>query len=477
MSERKVTLVLVAIFILGAAARLFALALDGPQHPDEFFQYLEPAWRHLTGAGVETWEWRRGVRSWALPGYNGSWMALLFALGVLDGVKVVTLMRLHWALLSLALVWAGWRGGLLLARGLVPPGNEGSDAAPAGWQGGVGAALLCALFPLLARFSVHTLSELAATLCLVVALVMTGELATVPAGRGKAVWTGVLYGLGVGLRVQYAPLALVGGLWLLTGRRFRQLGWVMAASLAPVLMFGIVDRVTWHGFFASYVRYVEFNLFEGGAASFGTLPITWYGSQFLHRLPYGFAVLALAGLLGIRASWPFLSAALGVLVLHTVQPHKEERFLMLFWPLALIAAGGCIGAWAARASSEKARWPRAAWLRSSVAGALILGILLDGALHCRGNDFDLPPARYPAQAWVGHQPDVTGLLYDEPLYVGGYAWFGRTVPQVQFQAGLLANPIFSHVLVGRDSDAARTTERAGFSVLYTSGDFVILRRQ
>jgi hypothetical protein len=165
-----------------------------------------------------------------------------------------------------------------------------------------------------------------------------------------------------------------------------------------------------------------------------------------------------------------------VVVLHSVQAHKEERFVMLVWPLVLVAAGGCLGAWVARATRERARWPRSPRLRAGFAAVVVAGILLDGGLHCRGNDFDLPPARYPAQAWVGHQADVTGLLYDEPLYVGGYVWFGRTFPQLQFEAELLDNPLFSHVLAGRDSQPARLAEGAGFSVVHIEGDFVVLRR-
>jgi GPI mannosyltransferase 3 len=490
MTRRRLTLALATVFVLGLAARVVALAFENPHHPDEFFQYLEPAWHHLTGAGVETWEWRRGVRSWALPGYNGAWMALLLQLGVRDGVLIATLVRLHWALLSLVLVWAGWRGGMLLARRLgaqAPVPSESTtesvtesvtDLAPAGWQGGLAGALLCAGFPWLVRFATHTFSEMASTLCLVVAMVLAGELveAVPPRRYRKAIAIGVLLGLGVGLRMQYGPVALVLGLWLLVGRRFRQFAVVVLASIVVLLGFGLLDFLTWKSFFASYVRYVQFNILEGGAATFGTLPMQWYVSQFLHRLPYGLAVLTLACLLGLRRSWALVLAAAAVVSVHSVQAHKEERFVVLFWPLMLIAAGGYLGAWAGRATSERARWPRSPRVRLSVAAVVVAGILLDGGLHCRGNDFDLPPERFAAQAWVGRQADVTGLLYDEPLYVGGYLWFGRTLPQVQYKPELLDNPLFSHVLAGRNSEPARLAERAGFQVVHTEGDFVVLGR-
>lgn len=479
MTRRKVTVALAVVFLLGLAARLVALAFENPHHPDEFFQYLEPAWHRLTGVGIETWEWRRGVRSWVLPGYNGAWMALLLKLGLRDGGLIAMSMRLHWALLSLGLVWAGWRGGCLLARRLGAQPELVGDPAPTGWQGGLVGALLCAGFPWLVRFSTHTFSELASTIALTVALVLAGELVEKAPERGhrKALAVGLLLGLGVGLRVQYGLVAPVLGIWLLIGRRAKPLAVVILASVAVLLLFGLVDRLTWKSWFASYIRYVQFNFVEGGAdAFFGTLPRSWYWSQLLHRLPYALWALALPALLGLRRSWALVLLALGIVAMHSFLGHKEERFVVLFWPLALIAAGGYVGAWAGRARTERARWPRSPQLRLCLAGAWLIGVLVDGGLHCGGNDFQLQPARFAAHAWVGKQADLTGLIYDEPLYVGGYLCFGRTLPQVQFKAELLDNPLFSHVLAGRDSQPARLAERSGFAVVHSEGDFVVLRR-
>jgi hypothetical protein len=489
MTRRRLTLALAATFLLGFVLRLLALQFEPPHHPDEFFQYLEPAWRRLTGAGVQTWEWRAGVRSWVMPGYHGAWMALLMRLGVHDGVKLATILRGHWALLSLTLVWAGWRGGALLTRRLSAGGAgpaSAPDAPPAGWQGGLVAALLCTAFPLLVRFSIHTLSELPSILCLVWAVVLAGEIVEARGReeRAKAAWMGVLLGLGICLRIQHAPVALVAVLWLLVARRFRPFAIVSAAALLPVALFGAVDWVTWGSPFSSFIAYVKFNLLEGGATSFGAFPWSWYWQQFIHRSPIGLFVLLGLGVLGLRASWPFLGAALGLVAILSTQAHKEERFAMLFWPLVLIAAAGYAGAWvAARTSASVARKPAPvrlrAWLaRAALAGTVAL-VLGDGALHCRGNDFaDLTPLRYEAQAWAGRQPDVTGLLYDEPIFVGGGMWFGRPFPQLWFKPALLGNPLFSHVLVPRDSDSMRDAVRAGFTPVYPpTGRFVVLSRK
>ncbi|HEX6240612.1 MAG TPA: hypothetical protein VFZ61_06960, partial [Polyangiales bacterium] len=86
-----------AAIVLGAALlRLWEAQDNSTIHPDEYFQYLEPAWFHVTGTGLATWEWRDGVRSWVLPFYNGAWLALLLKLGVRPGASVGWLIKAHW---------------------------------------------------------------------------------------------------------------------------------------------------------------------------------------------------------------------------------------------------------------------------------------------------------------------------------------------------------------------------------------------
>jgi hypothetical protein len=497
VNRRRVNIALGAIVLVGLVLRVLALRFEPAHHPDEFFQYLEPAWGRLAGASIETWEWRSGVRSWVLPGYHGAWMALLMRLGVHDGSTIGKILQAHWALLSMSLVWAGWRGGVLLARRFAPGqdaaatnlGEASSDkTAPAGWQGGLVGALLCAAFPLQVRFSIHTLSEQASILCMVCALVLTTELVHAPGrnDRRKAAWMGLLLGLGICLRIQHAPVPLVVVLWLLFSRRFMPALVACAVSLLPMLLFGVVDRLTWGGFFASYISYVKFNLVEGGAAIFGTMPWKWYWNQFSGRLPIGLPILGLLCLLGIRRNWPFVVSALGLAVLLSTQAHKEERFLMLFWPLVLIATAGGAGAWLAPRKRPDVliegvpiRPPRP--LRTwAVRGAILaaLGVVFaDGARHCRGNDFtDLWTSRYEAQVWAGRQTDVTGLLVDLSLYTGGYMWFGRDFPQLPFESKFLGNPLFSHVLAPRNSSERREAERAGFSEVFSKEEMVVLHR-
>jgi len=498
VSKRRVNIALAAIVLVGAILRVLALRYEPVHHPDEFFQYLEPAWGRLTGAWIETWEWRSGVRSWVLPGYHGAWMALLMRLGVHDGSTIGKLLQAHWALLSMSLVWAGWRGGMLMARRIgpnrvvaaSPGGTSDNDTAPIGWQGGLIGALLCAAFPLQVRFSIHTLSEQASILCMVCALVLTAELASTTGGEGriKAAFMGVILGLGVCLRIQHAPVPLVVALWLMVSRRFWLAVVATCAAMLPVLVFGLVDKLTWGGFLASFIGYVKFNLVEGGASIFGTQPWKWYLEHFLRRLPMALPVLAILCIIGIRATWPFVASALGLTILLSTQAHKEERFVMLFWPLVLIAAAATAGAWLApRKPAEPAPvWVDGnplptrrlrTWLVRSVILASLALVFVDGARHARVNDFaGLDRGRYDAQVWAGRQADITGLLYDQPLFTGGYLWFGRTFPQLSIQTDRLGNPIFSHALVERDSGWMREAKRAGFEEVFSKDGYVVMRR-
>lgn len=478
-----------AIVGLGVVLRLIAWWFEPPLHPDEFFQYLEPAWMRLRGVGIGTWEWTDGVRSWVLPAYHGAWMKLLEWLGVREGATVGRFLQLHWGLASLSLIWSGWWGGRLVAARIAgkcqpqrcPPE---ADAAPSGWQGGLLGAVLCAAFPLLVTFSVHTLSELPSMLAYVPALVWTADLCGPAPGDDherrwsasrQAMLAGALLGLSVCVRIANAPLALVPPLVLIAGRQSRLIVALTLGAFVPVVVFGLVDALTWGGFSSSFYRYVKFNLVEDGAAQFGISPTAFYLERLLQRLPIGLPLLALLALAGARVTWPFLLSAVGLIGYLSAQAHKEERFIVLFWPLLLVAAAGTMGGWLGRLRLSSGGRGRVA-ARVALLGAVAI-VLADGSRRFAGYDFQLTRDRLDGQRWVGRRPDVTGLLFDSPLYTGGYLWFGRALPQATFAPELLENPLFSHVLVPRGSSEEDVASSAGFEPVFTAGSFVVLRRK
>ena len=64
------------------------IAVLGRLHPDEVYQFLEPAWFRAHGYGVLAWEWRVGLRNWALPGVAAGLLRLADALGLTHPTRV-----------------------------------------------------------------------------------------------------------------------------------------------------------------------------------------------------------------------------------------------------------------------------------------------------------------------------------------------------------------------------------------------------
>lgn len=469
----RVSRALAALVVVAAVLRLWGARGSSTIHPDEYFQYLEPAWFHLTGTGLETWEWRDGVRSWVLPFYNGAWLALLMKLGVHRGASLGWLIKAHWGLLGVTLVCLAYRAGSAGTRAALRSDPSRVVHESEGYQGGLVAAALCACFPLLVRYANHTLSELPSMLCLVAGLTFTAEVVEAAWGAGakkKAVWAGALLSAGACLRIVNGPLALVAPAWLLFSRRWRPLRALLAGALVPVLVFGLVDWITWGSFAASYVAYVKFNFIDGRAAIFGVEAPSWYVDTLFERAPLGLPILLGLGLAGVRASWPYLVTAGGALAYLSTQGHKEERFIVLVWPLLLIGAAITLGSWLARSRDK-----HSLATGYELAAALCLVLLIDGYRHLPSFFFE--QERLDCEAWIGSRPSVRGLMIDQVLLSGGGLWFGSRAPLQNYNAALLDNPIFSHVLTTSGSSVQHESEEHGFKVVHTHGSQVVLGRR
>jgi phosphatidylinositol glycan class B len=476
MTAAQVRRALAGIVVLGAAARVVMWQRSplGAIHPDEIFQVVEPAWWRLHGAGHVAWEWREGIRSWVLPGYNGALMALLGKLGVTRGATIGSLLQLHWALMNLVVVGAAFFAGTHIARRLarLPASTPAQDEPPPGWQGGLLAAAATALFPLLITYAPHTLSELPSLLALTCGLTVTSDLVDRPGRQlGRAFAAGLLISLGICLRIANGPLCLVAPLWLLLRRRFADFALLIAGALVPVLLFGLVDLVTWGKFLGSFVGYVKFNFIEGRAAQFGTAPWSWYAERLGSRAPFGLALVLIPLLLGLRASWPFALSGLGLVALLSTQAHKEERFVIAFWPFALIGAAGVVGGWLARPRPR-----RRSAITWAVAAVGLLVLLVDNARHPVQADHTVARARLDAQALAGDDPHATGILVDSIFWSGGSLWWGHDLPQMQFDPALLGNRMITHVVADSAAPNAQRAREAGFVEIFARDGVVLLRR-
>lgn len=475
MTGARLRLALGAVFVAAIAVRVAAYVLEPPLHPDEIFQYLEPAWRHLHGVGWQPWEYRVGARSWVLPAYHGAWMVLLSWVGVRSGAAVHGWLRLHWALLGLLLVWASWRAGCSITRavlGASPAGPRPTATPVPGWQGGLLAAALVALWPTLAYFAPHTLSELPSMFLIVWGYVWAAEAVEEEGGRAvrRARCAGLALGAGACLRLANAPLLLVPLLLLLARRRGREALELVLATLPAVAVFGVIDWLTWGQFLHSFLVYLDYNLLQGRAVEHGAVQRTWYLAQLRDRLGIGFALLVLPPLATPRATWPWLLGGGALLGYLSTQAHQEERFLLMMWPLLLVAAAGWAGAWIARGG----RWR---WLVCAGAAAALLGRNLAGTLDMPAYDYSNRFGIYAGQAWVGRQADATGVLLDGWIGLsGGYLSTGASIPTVTFAPALLPNPVFNYAVLREGSREVPLAIAAGFRPIGSRERFVVLRR-
>ena len=310
---------LLMLIIFGAlgARMLQPLFLPGIAHPDETFQYLEPAYRMVYGHGLVPWEYRLGIRSWVIPGALIPVVALLKLVGAGPGATpfVTALLVSSW---SLTLVACGY---LLGRRG-------------AGPVGGLWAAGLVAFWPETAYFGAHLLADGlgAVPLTAAVALIYRRH----PTGV-QAVLAGGCLALAAMIRPQLAPAVLL-AMFGATGVIWRRYVLYLVGAAPVVALFGATDWVTWGAPFISYVRYVQIN--GGGvAAAFGILPPGFYVTNALAVWSVG-ALLILATAAAGAIRLPLLAGiAVCIVVTLSLVGHKEYRFVYPALPFVLTLSG------------------------------------------------------------------------------------------------------------------------------------------
>lgn len=482
--SRTLVLALSALALTAAALRVLCCLQYSFVHADEYHQYLNPAWWRLTGGGMEAWEWREGARSWVLPFYHGAFMHLLMTLGVKSGAALVWFFRAHWGLVNgAALAYLAWRSGSALGRQLDGPSAVALKApGDAATLSGILAATLCTLCVPMVIYSGHALTDVPSALLLLWGLCATHALIHATpqqATRRVAVVAGLVTSLAVCLRVANAPLALVAPAWLLIAGRVRALGPLCLAALLPPLVFSLIDWVTWGTFGQSFWVYLRFNLIEGRAADFGSEPAGWYLRTLLARAPWTLPVVLALGLVALRATWPLLGcAALAVGYLST-QAHKEERFILLVWPLLLIAAAVGFSHALVRLRTRMRDTQRPLGrlpLGVALVAALVAAFALDSWRHRQPVDIE-GNTIMRCERWVGDQPDVTGLLYSPLWWHGGGAiWHALRVPVLPIARVIPANPLFNYAIIPTRHALDMSSKAAGFRTVHVCGRFHVRKR-
>ena len=323
------TLVLGTLLAAGLGLRLWLAAgvgsrEDGIYWPDEVFQSLEPAHRRVFGYGFIAWEFVKGARNWAFPGFIAAVMKLAVLLGMGTPARYLFAVR---AVMCTVGVATGL-GVFQLARRLAAP-------VPAALS-----AVALFLFSAPSIYFAHrALSETASALPLVFGFALALPRS---ATRRERLAGASLLALATLLRLQCGLFCVVLLGVLLVRRKARAAGEVAAVFLLGAFVFGLLDRLTWGQWFHSAVEYLTFNLVEGRASAWGTAAPGYYVRVLFQSMPL--PTLLLAAL--IPFSWRRGTRGLGVaaavfLTLHVATPHKELRFLLPAFPLlfALLALG------------------------------------------------------------------------------------------------------------------------------------------
>ena len=311
-----------AVALAVAAIPRLAAALLGRYivHPDEVWDYLEPAHRHAFGYGIPQWSQELGIRNVIYPRFLAAIMQWTEPLGGPDAY--LPAVHVAMALLSLVTVAAACVWGIRLV----------------GPVGGVIAGIAVGTWHELVYFAPRTISETIAT-----DVLFAGLLLALPArpehGARRLFFAGCLLGAAVGLRLQVAPAAAVAVLAAGWRAPLGQGTWLGLGGLAALAVFGAVDWVTLGLPAQSIWLNVWINTVAGMSSSFGRLPWWHYGSLVASSWTgSAVIVLALAALGALRL--PSLAAcAAALLVAHSAIAWKEYRFILPAITMIVALAG------------------------------------------------------------------------------------------------------------------------------------------
>jgi GPI mannosyltransferase 3 len=401
------------VVVVGLALRLaFAFVATNLHHPDELFQYLEPAHRLVFGYGLVPWEYRFGTRSWLLPLVLSGPLYLVKLVHADDPALYAFVIKSLLCVLAVSLVVSCYRIG----RNLV------SESA-----GRLAAVLACFWHELL-YFAPRATPETLATYLLAGALALVTD---VQRGR-RALLFGLCVGLAVVLRLQYLPVAaflllLAFGAW-----NVRAVTRSVVAALGVGVLAGVLDKLTWGGWFISYYNTYVFNVVLRVAGMFGTSPWRTYAVQLGITSAGVFLIVIVASLLFIRRLWILLGFLVAIVGVHTIIQHKEYRFIFAAIPVLLVMTAVVTVLVAERLRPALARLAPAA----VVAGLALVSTLGTLGLLPRevGVYQNLPLFRprdeIRAFLFLNRQTDLAGiLLKDLTLWdTGGYYYLHRDVP-------------------------------------------------
>ena len=440
--------------VLALVPAVSAVAVLGRLHPDEVYQFLEPAFARVHGYGVLAWEWKSGLRNWAVP----LLLSVVLRVGGWVGLTDPWVAR---GLLAVPL-WA------LQAWGLVSAARLGRRRA--GVLGGWASILAVGCLPVFVVFAGRTLGE---SLSVALLLVAAEALSREERDRESGLLGGAVLGAAFVVRYGSLPAVVAALAWVAARRRWNLLGWAAVGLGVVVLGLGALDWVSWGTPWHSVRAWFSFNVGSGGAAqTFGAEPPGFYWPYLWTQVP-----LWVWPALGLGVAWlrprVGVAGAMAALMLAALlwTTHKEERFLYPVQVLLVAEAAPGLAALLERM--------RVTWQRVGLAVVVLLGTVLSAR-----PDRDLRGDQFRAIVKTTRPPEVTGLLIvNEGIWgAGGFFYVGKHIPWLTcdfprdpaFQLAM-RDGRFNRV-VTFEGRALPELQAAGFHVIGIEGRETILTR-
>lgn len=316
--SRRIWAILAGLTVLaGAILRWRAFDPFAISHADELMQYLEQGRRLAMGDGIVPWEYRVGARNGIIAQLLCVpwWLAAKVAPGTLVPMLVT---RISFAAATTAMTMvAAWRLGALSGRAQA-------------WM----ALLVAAVWYECVLFSMLLLSEVLATGLIALALAPVLADRRSVSGLRRA---GLLLGLGVLVRLQYAPFVAVFALAALRGD-WRAWGALVQGALVAMVVGALSDLGMGHWPYAWIWTNFSYNIGHDMAARFGVMGPWGYLSLLFVNLGPGVWFIGAGALLAPARYRPVVLALCINILLHSLIAHKEYRFIWLSTFLMLVLA-------------------------------------------------------------------------------------------------------------------------------------------
>ncbi|KAG6739793.1 hypothetical protein POTOM_057408 [Populus tomentosa] len=401
------------IFTLCLAFRIAnSLLIQTYFNPDEHWQSLEVAHRIVFGYGHLTWEWRKGIRSYFHP----LLFAVLYKVLALFGLDTPWFMahapRLLQALFSAV-------GDLYFYR----LSNAIFGNFVAKW----------ALFSQLANWFMffcfnRTLSNSLETVLTLVGLYywpcMRASPSKVPLVLRK--WGLAIAALACAIRPTSAITWFYVGLLELAVTRDRLKFLVLEVVPIGALVLGLsclLDRLMYGSWVIVPLNFLKFNFLSSGGDYYGTHKWHWYFSQGFTVMLFTFLPFSIAGSIKSKC-WKLSGLIAWVLIVYSIQGHKEFRFVLPMLPIALMFSGYSLSVMAKSDSDTRRKGsPNSHMKRPSKVGFAIFVLLATNIpmalymslVHQRGTEDVMIYLSKEAQ-----NEKVKGILFLMPCHATPY---------------------------------------------------------